>query len=241
MKKSIFVLILLLCTLLAAIPAFANSAEPPGMIIIAPGIPEDAVITLEVPDGEMTDWRVQKTTKLWESQYRLYYHFNDGDISRARLRVTVGEASFTVVLPEGDYQGYKTVLTLDYKNQTLTLGQEPWRQPVLTAVRILLTLLTEGLIFWLFGFRRKLSWGIFFIVNLLTQGWLNITVNSYAFASGYWVFALVAMEAVIFIGESIAFPLALSEKKPWQRVVYALTANAVSLAVGLLLIGRLPL
>ncbi len=241
MKKSIFVWILLLYTLLAAIPAFANSAEPPGMIILGSGIPEEAVITLEVPDGEMTDWRVQKTTKLWESQYRLFYHINDGDFSKARLRVTVGESSFTIDLPEGNYDRYKTVLTLDYKNQTLTLGQEPWRQPVLTAVRILLTLLTEGLVFWLFGFRRKLSWAIFFIVNLLTQGWLNITVNSYAFSSGYWVFALVAMEAVIFIGESIAFPLALSEKKPWQRVVYALTANAVSLAFGLLLIGRLPL
>ncbi len=241
MKKCIFVLVLVLCTLFIAVPAFANSAEPPGMIILAPNIPEDAIITLEIPDGEMTHWRVQKTTKLWESQYRLFYHINDGDFSEARLRVTVGEVSFTCDLPDGDYDRYKTVLTLDYKNKTLTLGQEPWRQPVLTAVRILLTLLTEGLIFWLFGFRKKLSWVIFFIINLLTQGWLNITVNSYAFSSGYWVFALVAMEAVIFIGEAIAFPLSLSEKKPWQRVVYALSANAVSLAVGLLLIGRLPL
>ncbi len=243
MKKLLTVLFLLCVILTIAAPASANSAEPPGLIILSSNLPEDAVITLEAPNAVDTEfWRSGRTDKLWEAQYRLWFRLETNDLTGARIRVTTGEGSFTCPLPQGAGRGFSTVMTLDYQAQTLTLDQNPWRQPLLTALRILLTLLTEGLLFWLFGFRSKRSCIVFLCVNLLTQGWLNIWVNSYAFSNtSYWVILLIAAEALIFLAESIALPLLLREKKTWQRVVYALTANAVSLFVGILLIGQLPL
>ncbi len=242
MKKTFLILFVLTLLLSLAVPAFANSAEPPGIIILTVGLPEDAVITLEIPGVEEIDnWRTYRVDKLWETQYKLWFHLDMDDLKAARLRVTTSDGSFTVPLPSDFVLRYNSVLTLDYSARTLTMGQSLWRQPLLTALRVLLTLLTEGVVFWLFGFRGKRSWIVFLAVNLLTQGWLNVELNSYAFSSGYWIFAFVGMEILIFITESVAIPLAVREKKVWQRIVFALTANAVSLALGVLLLGRLPL
>ncbi len=242
MKKYLFFCLAILCCIFVlTTPALANSAEPPGIILITSGLPEDAVITMEVPGkDDIGHWRTYRTDKLWESQYKLYFHLGMDDISGARLRVTTGEDSFTCQLPEGEYRQFTTILTLDYANKTLKLGQDPWRQPLLTVLRVTLTLLTEGVVFYLFGFRKKSSWIAFVLINLVTQGWLNIAINSYGF-SGYWVIGFVLMEAAVFLVEAFAFPLAVREKKDWQRVLYSLVANAASLALGILLIDRLPL
>lgn len=237
---SLFVILLLI--LAFPLTASANSAEPPGMIIIATGLPEDAELTLIVPGSDtQPEVRVFRVDKVWESQYRLYYHSDMDTLENAGLQVTVGEDTFIYALPDGVGYGYNNILTLDLKDQTLTLGQNPWRQPLLTALRIVLTLLIEGLIFCLFGFRGKKSWIVFLIVNLLTQGWLNIVINSYAFSGGYWVITFVLMELAILAAESIAFPLLTREKPWWLCLIYTHVANAVSLAAGILLIGHLPL
>ncbi len=243
MKKLLTLLLLLAVIVVFAVPASANSAEPPGLIIISFNLPDDAVITLEVPNAVDTEfWRSGRTDKLWESQYRLWFRLESDDLTGAKIRVTTGEGSFTCPLPQGAGRRFSTVMTLDYQAQTLKLDQDPWRQPLLTAMRITLTLITEGFLFWIFGFRTKRSWILFLTVNLLTQGWLNIWVNSFAFSNtGYWVILLIAAEALIFLLEAIFLPLLLREKKRWQRIVYALTANAVSLFVGTLLIGQFPL
>ncbi len=244
MKKLLSVLLILMVCLLLAIPVSANSAEPPGLIIIATGLPENAQMSIQTLWGtEVPDVQIDRQDKLWESYFRFFYRgaLEREDFETAMLVVSTPEGGSTYPFPQGDYRGYSTVLTLDYSKNTLTMGQDPWRQPIMTVIRILLTLLCEGLVFFLFGFRSKRSWLVFLAVNLLTQGWLNIVVNNYAFVNGYWIFSLLGMELLIFIGEAIAIPLAVKERKGWQRVVYALTANGVSLFVGMQLISHLPL
>ncbi len=245
MKKVVIILFVLISILSMAIPAYANSAEPPTVIILTTNLPEDAVISVIIPSaGETEDWhRNHRVDKLWESYYRLWFNQYTQSLDGAYIQVTTSEKTFTCPLPQEmmDKQyRHNTLLTLDYQKETLTMGQNPWRQPLLTALRIILTLLTEGLVFFLFGFRSRRSWVLFFAVNLLTQGWLNISINSNAF-SGYWILSYILMEALIFLVEPIAFALLTKERKGWQRIVYALTANAVSLALGILLIGHLPL
>lgn len=231
-----------LLALLLPVTVSANAAEPPGMIVIATDLPADAQITLEVPDlDEEQEIRTFRVDKMWESHYKIYYHLEMRQLENAVLRVQTEEKSFTCSLPDGVDDGYKNILTLDYVNQSLTLGQNFWRQPLLTLMRISLTLLIEGAVFWLFGFRSKRSWIVFLVVNLLTQGWLNIVVNSYAFSSGYWTLAYILMEYLIFAGEMIAMSLAIRERKKWICVVYALAANAASLAAGIYFIGHMPL
>lgn len=231
----------LMLMILLPVSVGANSAEPPGMIIIVSGAPSDLTVTLELPGDSEADLRVTESTKVWERHFRIYYHTDMDSLSQAVIRVTGKEKSFTCPLPAGVDTGYNNLLTLDYQKETLTLGQSPWRQPLLTALRVTLTLLLEGLVFWLFGFRGKRSWIAFLLVNLLTQGALNIWVNGYSFAGGYWVIGYILWEILIIIGESIALPLAINEKKKWLTLLYAIAANVLSLFLGSQLIGRLPL
>ena len=243
-KKQFLSMLLAMVLLLLAFPvtALANSAEPPGIIIITTNAPEDLTISLEIPlSDSILEQRITKTTKIWEDHYRLYYHINDNYIKDAVLRVESSEKSFTCPLPEDFAVRYNTLMTLDFEAETITMGQPSWRQPVLTAIRIALTLLLEGLLFLIFGYRKLRSWIAFLLINLLTQGALNVMVNGYAFSGGYWIFLFLLMEFGIFIGECIAIPAAITEKKRGISFLFALLANILSLVLGVLLIGRLPL
>ena len=239
-KMSAFIFALLLILALP-VSVSANSAEPPGMTIIVENAPDDVSLTLELMAEPEYEVRIQKAQKNWEVYFRLYYPPEPGTLNGAVIRVESSEKSFCCALPEGVSNGYNNLLTLNFETQILTLGQRWWRQPVLTAVRVMLTLLVEGLIFFVFGFRNKRSWIVFFAVNLATQGWLNYIINSSAFSNGYWLIGLYLAEFVIFIAEAIVFLLAVKEKKKWQRPLYAVSANAASLIVGLLLINCLPI
>ena len=239
-KMTVFILMFLFILSLP-VPVSANSAEPPGMTIIVEDAPEEFSLTLELPTEPEYEVYIQEAQKSWEVYFRLYYPPKRGMLDGAMIRVVSNEKSFSCPLPEGMHHGYNQLLTLNYESETLILGQRWWRQPVLTAVRITLTLLVEGLIFFAFGFRSKRSWIVFLAVNLLTQGWLNYIINSSAFSTGYWLIGLYLAEFVIFITEAIAFPLATKEKKKWLCLLYSLTANTASLVVGLLLISHLPI
>lgn len=239
-KLSAFI-VAFLFILALPISVSANSAEPPGMTIIVEDAPDDISLSLVLPEESEYKVYVQKAQKNWEVYFRLYYHFEPGALNDAVIRVESSEKNFSCPLPEGVHSRYNNLLTLNFKTQTLTVGQRWWRQPVLTAVRVTLTLLVEGLIFFAFGFRSKRSWIVFFAVNLITQGWLNYIINSSAFSNGYWVIGLYLAEFVIFIAEAVAFPLATKERKIWQRLLYALAANTASLIAGLLLIQHLPI
>lgn len=242
MAKKLSVLVFAFLLILALpLSVSANAAEPPGMIIIVEGAPEDVKLTLELAEESEYKVRIQQSKKNWELYFRLYYPPEPGILNGAAIRVESSEKSFACPIPTDATKSYNNLLTLDYETQTLTSGQRWWRQPVLTALRVTLTLLVEGLIFFAFGFRSKRSWIVFFAVNLATQGWLNYIINSSAFSSGYWLIGLYLAEFVIFIAEAIVFLVAVKEKKKWQRTLYAVAANAASLIIGLLLINHLPI
>mgnify|MGYP003291207412 CR=1 FL=1 len=239
-KLSAFVFILFLI-LAFPVSVSANAAEPPGMIIIVDDAPDNIELTLELAEEPEYEVRTRQTKKNWEVYFRLYYPHEPGILNGAVIRVESSEKVFTCPIPTDAKSRYNNLLTLSYEDETLTTGQRWWRQPVLTAVRITLTLLVESLVFFFLGFRSKRGWVVFLLVNVVTQGWLNYIINSSAFSSGYWLIGLYLAEFVIFIAEAIVFLLAVKEKKKWQRLLYAVIANAASLTVGILLINHLPI
>ncbi len=243
MKKIAAFLICFFLLSAVTVPAFANSAEPPGFIILCNDLPEDAQITLIIPNAQEDDgWEgsQRRVDKLWETQYRLWIGPYSNALEGAYIQVISSEKSFNCPLPGGPDYAYNTVLTLDYAAQTLTLGQNPWRQVWLTAIRVVMTLLVEGLVLWVFEFREKRTWIVFLALNLLTQGWLNTVINTHAFGNGYWMLILYGMEAVIFIAEAVLFALLAKEKRGAVRVYSTLAANFASLVLGLILINQLP-
>lgn len=239
-RRSFLLLCILLLVLTAPMAVSANSAEPPGIIVIVLNAPEDISLTLEFPSPTEDETRISHTTAAWENHFRFYYHTDMDQLDNAVIHVHSRENSFTCPLPAGVTNHYNNLLTLDYEAQTLRTGQPAWRQPLYIALRVGLTLLIEGFVFFLFGFRQKRSWTVFLIINLITQLWVNIFVAGQAFSGGYWAFGYFGIELCIFLGESIAFPAAVREKPKWKCVVYALVANFASLLIGSWLISNFP-
>lgn len=228
--------VLLLCALFLPVTALANSAEPPSLVIIVANPPADLSVAL-VSDIEETAASVRRTA--WEGYYVFYTRdLNaDGDYT---FKVTANSESFSCAIA-APLEGYNNVYTLDLAGRVLTPGEAPLRTALLVSVRVLLTLLLEGAVFWLFGFRRKKSWGIFLFINLVTQGVLNLWLLSGGSpVQGYLIIGLAVGEFFVFISEMVFFSFLLDEYRKSRILIYTFTANLVSLFLGGWLITVLP-
>lgn len=238
MKKLLALLLALTVVLLLPATASANSAEPPGLIVIVQNAPEDMTVTFLAEEITRKNY-IDRETRLWESYFRIFYDW-DANLDTAFIEVTVNGETFTCPLPEGTEQDYNTLLTLDLDSRTLTLGDRPGRQELLVALRVALTLAIEGLVLYLFGFRSRRSWVVFLILNLITQGALNVLLMGSALYGSYWLLGYILIEPVIFLVEGLVYAIAMKERTTARRVLCALTANAASLVLGGYLLAYLP-
>ena len=244
-KKTISILtvVLALCMLLS-ITASANSAEPPGLTVIVSNPPPGLTLSLRFPDGTDTaPVPLKAEKKAWETYYRFFYHSYPGNRSSLKGAVIIASyenESFQCGLPEGTLGTYNNLLTLDIGTQSIVSGQPAWRTPALVALRVLLTLLIEGFIFFLFGYKKRESWIIFLVINLITQGALNAFLTGPQIGT-YWHFGYILGEVIVFVVETVAFARLLHELSRKRAALFALTANAASLILGGLLISYLPI
>lgn len=98
------------------------------------------------------------------------------------------------------------------------------------------TLLIEGLILFLFGYREKRTWLVFLIVNVLTQLGLHIFCGNVLLLAGshflFYALFLLVPELIIWAVEAAAFALLFRERTVLRRIGYALCANVVSFILG---------
>ena len=246
-KKTVGVLVSLVLVVLcfgASVPAaFANSAEPPGLIIDVSSPPADLTISLRLADADDSSTvELAKDLTARGARFHYYYWMAKSpfrSFEGAVLIVSYGEVSSEVPLPSSELSTYSNYMTLNLNDLSLVVNHPKDYSLVRIILRILLTLVIEGLIFFAFGYRRKASWITFVVVNLITQGALNLLISG-SEAGPYWLLVYLLAEAVIFIVEMIAFALILKEHKRSKAVVYALVANLASLVLGGLLITLLP-
>jgi hypothetical protein len=232
-------LIMVICTLMISfMPALtsANSAEPPSLVILVNNPPEDLSIVLISHENHP---KAQIRRVAWEGYYAFYRR--DMQISGEYIfKVTANGESFDCTIGS-PLQRYNNVFTLNLSKHELTSGKYPFRKLLLVSIRLLLTLLLEGIIFWLFRYREKRSWLIFLIANLVTQGVLNMWLNSGgSLMPSYLIFSLIIGEFFVFIVEMIAFPCFIKEHKISRSFAYAFTANLLSLIAGGYVISVLP-
>lgn len=230
---------MVLCALMVLImpsTASANSAEPPSLVILLNNPPDDLVIVLASKDNQ-TAARVHRVA--WERYYAFYSRDMKTD-GAYTLKVTTNGESFECSI-NAPLQHYNNVYTLDLSNRKLSPGKAPFRAVLLVSIRLLLTLLLEGIIFWLFRFRQKRSWLIFLAINLVTQGALNIWLNSGgSLMPSYLFINLIIGEVFVFAAEMIAFPILIKEHRKRRSSLYVLTANLISLIAGGYIITLLP-
>ncbi len=223
--------------------AYANSAEPPSFTVIVSNPPEDLSVSLQYADERTTEAIVlKKEQKAWETYYRFFYHMSpveNDSLDGAVLTIQSSEKSFQCLVPAATFSTYNNLLTLNLETESLTVGQPSLRVPLLVAMRIILTLVIEGAIFFLFGYRKKASWLTFLAVNIVTQGALNAMLTGPSMGS-YWGLGFILGEVMVLAVELITFIYFLKEFGKRRAALYTVAANAASLVLGGLLITYLP-
>lgn len=240
-KHSLFIILLLtLTTLVVTTVCYANAAEPPSILIIVPNAPDDLEISIASGDKNSPTYsKARKTDKVLESYYT-FYHEDLKTIDDYTLKITTTKSTYELTL-ERPLKMYNSIFTLNLENRTFTTGKLLSRSIFLISVRIILTLIIESLVFYLFMFRQSNSWLCFFIINLLTQGGLNIRLNTASPLASYLIIGLMFAEVVVFIVESIAFLTLLKEHSKLRIFLYVLTSNLLSLILGGYLITLMPI
>lgn len=135
---------------------------------------------------------------------------------------------------------YSNIYSLDYENKQLKSGESMIRSIKMVGVRVIITILIEGLIFYLFGFRDRSYWKIFFLVNIVSQAGINIWINSLNTLSAYSLtMAYIFMELLVVVLEPIAYMRFLKEASRLKVLSFGLVSNLASLYMGAKLIARL--
>ena len=253
--------LLLVTVVLLVLPVFANSAEPPCLTIVVVNAPDDLELSLVDESGaEAFQLRKRQSVRGWETYFRFTYSHvtipgmeigaDDVDLSKLRLAVTTDGNTTYLNLPDQTFDHYNNVLLLDLSElkrfpesfpAQYMLRSELYagRMVLIIGLRVVLTLLIEGILFWAFGYREKHSWGVFLGFNVLTQLVLNLLLGG-ASMDSYVLFGYYLIEAGIVVFEAFAYWNTLKEKRG-RSIPYALCANAASLVIGALMITNLPL
>lgn len=237
-KNNILYIVILSMITFLFIPSFifANSAEPPSILIIVSNPPKDLDISLQAK-GELTNAR--KIDKVIETYY-LFYYRDIKDYANYKFEISTGDINYQVDL-EAPLKSYNNIYTLNLDKGILTPGKLLSRSISLVALRVSLTLIIEAIVFWFFGFRKKRSWVTFLVINLITQGALNIWINGFSPITSYIFLSLIFAEILILIVELFGFSTFVKELRKGDRILYVIIANFLSLVVGGYIISVLPI
>jgi hypothetical protein len=214
----------------------ANSMEPPGIVVIIEGNDDNVDAWLEFEgttlEGDEREWP-------FEVQY--WFDSHKGDIPNRNLVLHVQTSEKHLEFPITENNKYHNTYTVKMNSEEMIEGKSLTRSMVLVTSRVMLTLLLEGIVFYLLGFRKRQSWIMFLIINLITQSALNIYINSMEVAISYPIIILFVAEFWVFLVEMIAFPFLVKEKKKSYKVFYAVLSNVLSLILGGYLLTLLPI
>ena len=245
MGRKFFAVIIALITVVMFLPicASANSAEPPMLTIICDNCPSDTVVFCECKTSDDIYWQeTVKTTTAWESYFDIFswnVNWNE-DLTSFNIKVVSAEKSFELKLTNTNR--YSSYYTLDFDEGYLRSGEKPLRTQMLIVLRVVLTLVIEGAVFWLFKYRSKRSWIVFAVINVITQSFLNISISREGPPlEYYWFIGYILIEILIFAAEMIAIPVAINEQSKLKGVLFAFAANTASLILGGFIIMFLPI
>lgn len=211
---------------------YANAPPPPTVSIVISGAPKDLELSIGSVKGNRID-------KIFESYFTFYLEFTDTEYT---LNITEENNTYEIALPQ--LQKYNNVFRLDLENRSLSPGTSSWRPYEFASITLILTILIEGVIFFLFGYRKWRSWIIFLATNIVTQGFLYIWLNTgfYPLVSSYSFpiyFNLVLGEILVVIVEIGIFLIFINERHRLVTLSYVILANLASLFAGGYLINAM--
>ena len=133
---------------------------------------------------------------------------------------------------------FHTELVYDYESNTITRSTSTAGYYLTQFLSTFLpTLVVEGVLLWLFGFRSRRDWLVFLLVNLVTQAGLHLWIGTSLVSVGshpLYYLVLVVAEVPILLVELAAYLFLLKEHGKGRRAAYAVCANLASYAAGYL-------
>lgn len=123
-----------------------------------------------------------------------------------------------------------TVILVKETHQ-LTLGIS------LLVLRIVLTIGIELFVLFLFRYKLKNSYLFVGLANLVTQITLSIILFIFVYTSGtlFYITMLILGELIVISAEAIFYLIFLKEHSKKRAILYALIANLLTIAIGLLI------
>ncbi|MFW5838397.1 MAG: hypothetical protein ACOC1L_01125 [Bacillota bacterium] len=106
--------------------------------------------------------------------------------------------------------------------------------------RLIITLLIEIGILYVFIYRKKTSYQLVIGVNTVTQVILTgLIIYGYYYLGGVFgaILLLFLGEAIVFLLEAILFGIYLKEHSRWRAIIYAISANTATFILSLILIA----
>lgn len=232
MKKLIIGLLILLC--LIPVAAQANAAEPPSYVFIVPWADDRLSLTLSDEAGQ--EFMGTRHEKFSESYY-LFYTANQ--IDRFELLVKHDGVESRIPLPR--YGTYNNIFSLDTDSLTLVQGKMPFRTIFFTVIRVAVTLLIEGALLYVFGYRKRLSYILFLLINVITQAILAWYLHQQVLNLSYtFTLGLVMTEMIILAIEALFFSLFVKEHRIARGLAFVTIANLASFVAGFMLLRHLP-
>lgn len=232
--------LLMMLSLAFPLSAIANAAEPPIIIIIIPDAGLDVKATLKSEGALLSGDVREKKFETYVSFYSYDLQENQTIAKNVEIVFETNEGQIIVDL-DLENNNYNQLYTLDMETQTLIKGKSLTRDLTLIGMRLGLTLLIEGIVFFLLGYRQARTWILFFLVNLLTQGYLNYTITMNWTDNAYVLLGFVVLEMFILVFEWIVLLLTVKEGKKLKLWLTITLANVLSVFLGGYLILNFPL
>lgn len=171
----------------------------------------------------------------------LYFPEEDRFLTNEQILERYAFDSYYTVTAEED--GFITEKT----DRTVEKLQHFGREALFLGIRVLITLAVELGIAWVFGIREQNQILIVTVTNIVTQLALNLSLYLLYSRMGNWALFLcyVPLELLVFFAEALAYLRFLNRKSQTSVSAgriwgYALTANACSFVLGILLGNWIP-
>lgn len=240
MKASI--LMTLIFSLMPPFSIKSNSTLPPTIEITVMNAPEDLILTLIFSGGEREELRCIR-----DELKTVYYYFNHNEgietYENTKLKVSSKDYNFIFDVPSDTFVKYNNRLVLDLYEQSLKLEDRLIYMFMVILMRVILTLIIEGTLFSIYGYRQLKSWLIFLFTNLFTQGVLNYLFTVMVVppdTRGYFSMLYVLVELFVIVFECLIFSCLVNEHSRNRGFKFAFYANLASLILGGVLIAMMP-
>ena len=222
-----------LLSMLMFIPVIYGFSRMPDLTVLVPGAPDDLILTLQESLGpEQPDPLIDKDKHIWR-----FFAYGD----KLTLVARSSHKYFECELSLSEMNSSNKVITLDFANESIIYGQKWTHIALLITIRVILTLLIEGLVFLMFQYRKKLSWLVFLIVNLATQGLLNwYLVNDNSPDLWFWFIIMLSVIPMLIV-KTVAYAIVIKEHRVRRTILYGIAANLLSFFLANFIILILPM